>query len=742
MQQAPDVDSEPPRPRALWRGVASGLGEIAAVLCAGLTGDRRVRALLLILAAAPALPYLSLGGREPYLADDAYYYLLPACNFWKYGFYTFDGISHTNGFHPLWMGLLTVLALPLVLTGQTGQLPLLTELFSVLLTVYTLQVLYGMLRTLGVAKPVALPALALFAGATTELQLNGLETGLVLATMATLCLYVADRLTRGSPGKPVALAVLSLLVLFARLDGAVLLLILYALLVKPFGPRRVIVAGILLTLLASPYFALNLYHHGHLSPISGRVKQHWGDRYELETAGKTFGLGMAQFRYGPGRPRLRRIYTEYLPRDLALAIRPALPARWNTVTVQYTVPFLLLLGGAAVLLRRKRGHATYAGIMLAIALLAHYVCILAYYTFGADQVWPWYGASGVAWFSLVPALCLMALLGPRIRRYAAPLFTAGLLAANIWQGVAAANRQQAAYPHNLDGTYQALADWLRGNMAAGDAAGGWAVGKIGWESRRRVVNLEGLIADEALLEWNRRSDLLPYIHEHELKYITNFWRPSYAPLPEAVLAPELADTHWINGKNRVRYFWSLRLRPFIDCPEAFQIAYRCEAGDWRETSGYVLSVDQPILAAYLARRTAWRDALRESATVLPAEEASRVDRGIVEANARRAEGYTVRAKVTGFTLRTVPGGPFRIFARVCNLRDSVETLTFTAGDVEHKSALPATAKWTILPLSPVLDSDSTSECAIASPRSALCLDEIYLVPEEKVAAFARIEADW
>lgn len=41
--------------------------------------------------------------------DDAFYYLVPAKNFVRSGVMSFDGVNPTNGFHPLWMGAVTLL---------------------------------------------------------------------------------------------------------------------------------------------------------------------------------------------------------------------------------------------------------------------------------------------------------------------------------------------------------------------------------------------------------------------------------------------------------------------------------------------------------------------------------------------------------------------------------------------------------------------------------------------------------
>lgn len=45
-----------------------------------------------------------------WMKDDAFYYLQPAWQFKQFGFFTFDGINPTYGFHPLWMIIVTLLA--------------------------------------------------------------------------------------------------------------------------------------------------------------------------------------------------------------------------------------------------------------------------------------------------------------------------------------------------------------------------------------------------------------------------------------------------------------------------------------------------------------------------------------------------------------------------------------------------------------------------------------------------------
>ena len=49
--------------------------------------------------------------------DDAYFYFQIAKNILDFNYSTFDGISTTNGYHPLWMAILVAAGVPLHLLG-------------------------------------------------------------------------------------------------------------------------------------------------------------------------------------------------------------------------------------------------------------------------------------------------------------------------------------------------------------------------------------------------------------------------------------------------------------------------------------------------------------------------------------------------------------------------------------------------------------------------------------------------
>ena len=68
----------------------------------------RIEALILVLVLVPHF-YIALHTAGTIIdwfnTDDAFYYFVPARNIAKGAGVTFDGITSTNGFHPLWMAV-------------------------------------------------------------------------------------------------------------------------------------------------------------------------------------------------------------------------------------------------------------------------------------------------------------------------------------------------------------------------------------------------------------------------------------------------------------------------------------------------------------------------------------------------------------------------------------------------------------------------------------------------------------
>jgi len=256
----------------------------------------------------PVIVDLALSARErvfAYLAADAFYYLTVARNVVDHGIFSFDQQHLTNGFHPLWQGLLAALfglgrglglgelavlravvitgslclAVGLVLLGAAlakgGRVsPFVTTLplgaFALLVAPLWLWVGDELPRHNGFEG--SLPLQGTFWG-----YANGMESAAVVLALGlyTLWLVRGPRARPGlySAGLGVGLALLT----FSRLDhvffSAALLLML--LLDPPLPERRretAVVAGLVFALLLGSYLVTNRAVFGAWLPVSGTLK--------------------------------------------------------------------------------------------------------------------------------------------------------------------------------------------------------------------------------------------------------------------------------------------------------------------------------------------------------------------------------------------------------------------------------------------------------------------------------------
>jgi hypothetical protein len=260
----------------------------------------RVEIFLVVLV---VLPHIVISLSNPntvldwYSSDDGFYYFQVARNLAAGHGFTFDGLNLTNGFHPLWLFLIT----PLFLFAQINLLlPLrLLIILSALLSAGSAVLLYRVLRRYtaeGVAALVGL--LWIIAPRIHDITLHaGVEAGLnafcILLIWYALTIFSPSRNKRETLRSLAGLGLLATLVLLARLDNVFLVffggLWLWLRLWQPqkikdksavnpwlwrlstgvafFGPIVVIMLA---------YLAWNQLGFGTPTPISGQVKVWWG----------------------------------------------------------------------------------------------------------------------------------------------------------------------------------------------------------------------------------------------------------------------------------------------------------------------------------------------------------------------------------------------------------------------------------------------------------------------------------
>ncbi|SCM78938.1 membrane hypothetical protein [uncultured Pleomorphomonas sp.] len=194
------------------------------------------------------------------LEDDAYYYTVIAHNIATTGLSTFDGQTLTNGYHPLWLLIVTGLA------KTVGTSPLVLASVEAILASLGIFFFLTAFRSGSVVLSSAFVALAAILA--TPIVGHGMEVSLLIATLGLFVLAVV-RYVEGKSGA-FELAITAALVIGARIDAAVF--VLPTLILATGNLRRAIPPLALLAIGGAAYAAINVYLFGVPMPVSGAVK--------------------------------------------------------------------------------------------------------------------------------------------------------------------------------------------------------------------------------------------------------------------------------------------------------------------------------------------------------------------------------------------------------------------------------------------------------------------------------------
>lgn len=386
------------------------------------------------------------------LFDDFYYYAVSAEGLLEHGFPSFDGQSATNGFHPLWFGVIATLR------AMLGHSP--TFLYGVLGLVSGLMVVLTDRLTrvgdrLGASPLVAGVLAVLVTGFATLYSLGGLEVALWLPLWAEhLRRSLARPLSQASKGEPLTQGLLGAVLGLTRLDGMLYVLIWLGLSAWR-APKKA--AWISLGLLPWGLWAVaNTLAFGHLVPVSGRAK----------------GLaGLA------------------LPDGAHLAELATFDDTGGLVL--FSGLGLGLLALASLIWQRRLQPAVLASLIFA-------PLFFAWYALSSDwPLWFWYAYPALAAAALGGMVLATRDRGPLVRVPAGVCL--GLV--SLWLVIYAALHAWHPVPPQ-DYLAWAIAQEVRafeaqhpGRYAMGDLAGTTA-----WVVDSPIVQLEGLMADGALIE--------------------------------------------------------------------------------------------------------------------------------------------------------------------------------------------------------------------------------------------------
>lgn len=478
------------------------------------------------------------------LPDDAFYYFAIARNMWAGNAVSVDGVTPTNGFHPLWA--LTLL-LPFA-ARPGGDLPLHLGLsLAALFDVGAAWLAYLIVRRVAGSALGAVLAAGLYAFnplAAME-SLNGLETALgVFCFALTTCVYLTRIFGRPrvAAGDWVLLGLVIGLMLLARTDSVVFALVLglHAL----WCGRRVLVrtaAGLTLAvgvvgLLLAPWLAWNLLTFGTIVQSSAVAAPSVFRRALFEPLAD--GLPFAQvWRIG---------FWPVIYLSLLMAFRCAgLP--WIALLVTVILQRVLLqpAGGREIEKEVEKTSLAILFLPLAGAILP-----LLVHTFIRWYPRSWYYVP-LAWASALAAGPALARIGGNLSRMyrGRVLARVGLAALGMVLALQGAKSwRDGSYPwqhHMLTG-----ARWVASQAPADAVIASFNSGLQAYYGNRPVVNLDGVVdwgairagENRSLLEYARRRgathllDYEAYVYTQFAPYLEAGFADCLTPV--ATLSPE------------------------------------------------------------------------------------------------------------------------------------------------------------------------------------------------------------
>jgi hypothetical protein len=405
-----------------------------------------------------------------YYADDFFYYLQIAHNLVEHGRSTFDGTTLTNGYHPLWLLIVTAL----YFCGGDQGVFFGIALLTVAATVCTYLITQKLLSRYSMHPLIAAFWAAWVALFALSMDRTGMEIILTVPLLLAFVLFVADENYLRTPRGTVYAGLLAALVILSRLDTVLLLALYFAALIGS-GHRALLlrrVPWICVGLIPVFVYAIsNLWFFGSLGPVSSSAK-HLQPEYVFSS---------------------KTLESLFYPLGL--------------VAMAFLIPAILLIVAAlAYALKHRRQPALFW------AMLAFTPLYLAVLSFSSDWgLWIWYRYPFIV--SSIAGLLLLRDAIARMSRtkyvFAAAAF---VLCALFCVGLRKAPMNTQIL--NLAIELKDFAATHPGIYGMGDAAGTPAV-----VMGQPIVQLEGLVMDKKFLNNIReKRNLLDVLKEYGVRY--------------------------------------------------------------------------------------------------------------------------------------------------------------------------------------------------------------------------------
>ena len=499
--------------------------------------------LILVAALIPQAYKLTFGLPEmiaDFFPDDAFYYYKTAVNISQGLGSTFDTINFTNGYHPLWMLVCTLVAFITTQTQLYVYLVLIVNLAFVLIFTYLLLKIFA--PDLGLLFAALLVCLINWQRKSSTAVFSGLETPVYLCGVFT-CIRMMTSMTWAKRKDLLLLALLMAATFLARTSFVLFAPVFLVYLIYRMRTRRdVNFASLALYLalpglcLTVPYLLWNYSHTGHFQQISGLTKNLWN----------------------AGALRSPQSFLDAV-QSFAILVPLILQPRLLTI-----IPIALLTYTAYLLLRKPRLFSFLKKPAIIILIACALVEFLYYFFTYGKATRQWHCATTWITLQIIFVYCLKAIhahLHPYPRAKYALLVSIFLIGANCFIH---APYYQHRFPASND--HHDMARWIKDNVPSDATIGVWDAGFMGYFSQRKVINLDGLINGVELYNYRKGGrGVYTYILDKKIGYLQNrFYGPPH-PL-NSILAPGLELLHQTarinvtkNGKSTyvARYLWKI-----------------------------------------------------------------------------------------------------------------------------------------------------------------------------------------
>jgi hypothetical protein len=494
---------------------------------------------LLVIALLPVEFHLS----SFTLVDDGFYYLGYARNIALGNGPTFDGIVATNGVQPLWTFILVVVAK--LFPDRVAFLHMALVVAAILAAVSAIAINDVLKHFFATPLHSAVMTFYIAFIATSQLTLTGMETTANLAIF-TIALAAVLRLSRPTLWRTVGAGCLVGLTCLGRVDNLIMtpafaLLMLWraGLLMQissRHGLRRAAQPALWLALpvvvIFGVYIALNMTTFGRPLPVSGDVKS-THETARVEESGGRFSLNNLSETTRDAVSHYKNIANNYI-------YTPLLSFSLLTFSLRYVLAILLVVFSLFVLWRRRRigmPRFSLSREMLFVLLFVTGITFLHTWLlfFQVGEHW----AGGLNWYYVPEYLLFTVFLGlllhgcarlynnERVIYQTASIGVMGLTLVSF--AVMVNPYQPPSRPIPLLYHYQAT-QWVNTNLSSNSIIGSFNSGVVGYFSDAPVINLDGLMNDEEILQVIRgEKRIFDYVNQHHITVLMDYTSTDWSP---------------------------------------------------------------------------------------------------------------------------------------------------------------------------------------------------------------------